>query len=332
MLVGGCMKPISIFDRIGLQKQIDLQRSSGWDLQTDFQWSKGVDLERSFAPLDSDNMAFPGASTEQAVALSQLMGLMVNETISEMECSLPRMKYHGWEKLLAQFPANPELHELGEIFFAEEEKHAKSFQKFLEIFCHQINVSPEELKSLLPSGKNSLFQAALLWNAEQGGAAFWWTVAAVEETSIQAYRAIVQKKNETDPLYFELHKRHAEEESRHDSYAFMMLDVYQRLPKSLKQRAFLKTDLLLSQLLPGPWVLTELAKIFSVKKLAHRSPFFRVLADTLPLFENMPKATLIKNFWTKTPYVSWLINPAFRKKGGQGWALPQGSRKPLHGI
>lgn len=326
------MKPVSVFDREALRQQIEWQKKSCWNLEKDFNWNQGIDSQKFFAPLDSNNIAFPGASDEQKLALSQFMGLMINETICEMECSLPRMKYLGWEKLLDQFPANPELYELGELFFEEEEKHAKSFQKFFEIFCHQNNISPDELKSLLPTGKNTLFQKALFWNAGIGGTAFWWTVAAVEETSIQIYRAMIKHKANTDPLYFQLHKRHAEEEARHDNYAFMMIELYQHLPKNLKQKLLHKSDLLLSQVLPGPWVLGELTKIFKVKKFAHRSPLFKTLSETLPLFDNMPKVDLVKGFWNQTPYVSWLINPAFRKKGLQqtesAWTLPQGSKQP----
>ncbi|MFN7825660.1 MAG: hypothetical protein ACK5P6_09890 [Pseudobdellovibrionaceae bacterium] len=129
-------------------------------------------------PLDANNFVFPGASAEQQVVISQILGLMINETICEMECSLPRLKLKAWENILNQYPVNKEMRILGEMVFDEEEKHAQSFQMFFGKFCHQLSIEPKALKSLLPSGFNSQFQKNLIRNAELGGAAFWWTAAA----------------------------------------------------------------------------------------------------------------------------------------------------------
>ena len=127
------MKSISAFDHVALTKQLELQKKHAWNLEQDFLWSSGIDLEKPFVPMDENNIAFPGASLEQRIALSQMIGLMVNETICEMECSLPRLKFQAWEQHLRRFPVNPEMFALGELFFEEEEKHAESFKRFLHI-------------------------------------------------------------------------------------------------------------------------------------------------------------------------------------------------------
>jgi hypothetical protein len=323
------MKPVSVFDREALQRQIDIQTSHAWDLETSFDWHLTIDTQKIFVPLDKNNFVFPGASSEQSLAISHLLGLMINETICEMECSLPRLKFQAWEKVLDRYPVNREMQELGEMFFDEEDKHAKSFQKFFEKFCHQLNIDPKELRLLLPSGHNSNFQKLMIKNAELGGAAFWWTVASVEETSIQVFRAMTLQKKNADPLYFQLHQRHAEEESRHDNYAFMMIDIFHQMPKTLKERVLAKTDNLLAELLPGPWVLTELMKIYKAKEFAHRHPFFQVIAESLPLLEQQSRPELLWRFINSTPYISWLVNPAFRKKQRDSLQKVQSLRLPL---
>lgn len=308
------MKSMSAFDHLALAKQLELQKKHAWDLEEAFPWAKGINLDKPFVPLDENNIAFPGASMEQRIALSQMIGLMVNETICEMECSLPRLKYQAWEQHLRRFPVNPEMFELGELFFEEEEKHAESFKRFLHMFCDQTGIDRATLKTLLPNALNSVFQKSMIWNAERGGHAFWWVVAAVEETSIQVFKAVHSNKTQIDPLFYELHKRHAEEEMRHENYAFLMLDLATHQPPSFKNTFFNRVDGLLSELVAGPWVLTELTKIFKTKELAKEHPFFATVASCIPLFEKMSKIELARALFTHSPYVSWLVNPAFRKK------------------
>ena len=67
-----------------LGRQISLQRRMAWDLESGIPWKLGVDTGKILLPLDDANIAFPVASAEQRLALSQFMGLVVNATISEM--------------------------------------------------------------------------------------------------------------------------------------------------------------------------------------------------------------------------------------------------------
>lgn len=307
------MGKVSLFDPISLEEQIALQKKNAWQMD-DFNWAQAIDMSKDFLPLDEDNLFFPGASNEQSKALSQLFGLILNDTISEMECCLPRVKYIGWELFLNRFPVSPQLRELGELFFEEEEKHAKSFNRFKEIFIKSQGIDPEDLDLLLPKAFNSFFQDRIIANAKSGGHAFWWTVAAVEEVSIKTFRELHRNKDQIDPLFYELHKKHAEEENRHANYAFLMLELAKSEAKGIKGHLFLKKDLIFSQLISGPWIANELRKIFQVKKLAHKHPWFQVLSDSMPLFEKLNKKDLIKKFLVTAPYVSWLANPKYHQK------------------
>lgn len=308
------MKSKNPFDREALSRQIEIQKKHAWDLEEDFSWDLGIDFQKPFAPLDENNIVLPGLSEEQRIAWSHLLGMMINETISEMECSLPKLKLTAWEQSLDRLPVNPEMYELGEMFFDEEVKHAESFLKYRDIFCHQTGIDPKDLRRLLPNGLGSHFQHRIVKNAEAGGKAFWWIVAAVEETSVQVFKAAHSKKKEIDPLYYQLHLRHAEEEMRHENYAFLMLTLPDPSQQGLRGRLQKKTDQLLAELVAAPWILTELMKIYRAKDLKQKHPFFEAIASVLPILESMNKAQIMKTLWQDAPYVSWFINSKYRHK------------------
>jgi hypothetical protein len=323
------MRPRSPFEADALQKQMDLQRRHGWDLDRDIDWSRGVDLSKPFMPLDVNNICFPGLSTEQRRVFSQFLGLAINETILEMEEALPKLRYAAWEKLLNACPANPELRELGELFFIEEEKHSRAFKRYRELFCQETGIDSQQLKSILPSGFGSQFMRLMKKNAEAGGTALWWVVAAVEEISVKTYKAMIPNKELLDPLFVELHRRHAEEETRHENYAFLMIQLASKRQKGIWGRFQGKTETLMAELVAGPWVLGELTKIFRVSDLDHE--FFRTLNTCLPKIKDMKPHELLKVFLFQAPYISWLINPAFRSKhrevlsqsGALSWPIAQ---------
>lgn len=308
------MKGTDPLDFESLSRQVRLQRKLAWDLDKDIPWHLGVDPNRPLLPLDDHSIAFPGASAEQQLALSQLMGLIVNATISEMEDALPNLKHAGWLRLLREFPVGPEMEELGELFFDEEAKHARAFSKYLDLFCGAVNVERRDLDRLLPKAFGSYFQKAITSNALHGGHAFWWVVASVEEVSIAIYHQMLRNRQAIDPLYLALHRRHLEEESRHANYAFLMLNLVSRKPSSMREHFHRKVDFVLAQLAGGPWVVSELYKFFEVKHLKGVHPFFDTLASCIPLFERMSKPELVRRMFFAAPYVSWLLNPAWRKE------------------
>ncbi len=278
----------------------------------DIPWHLGVDETKFFLPIDDAALAFPGASAEQRLALSQWMGLVVNATISEMEDALPKLKYAGWEKILREYPANPELWELGELFFEEEAKHSRAFTKYFELFCLSHGIEPQELNDLLPKAFGSYFQKSISQNALSGGHAFWWVVASVEEVSIKLFQQLLRHRKEIDPLFYQLHKRHLEEESRHANYAYLMLNIIKNQPFSFRRLVHRKTNFLMAQIIGGPWVLVELHKFFKMKQIAHKHPFFEVLASCIPLYEKLSTIEKVNRVFVGAPYISWLLNPTWK--------------------
>lgn len=302
------MSESRLFDYGALAAQAARQRKYAWDLERGVQWSLGVDTSKPFLPLDADNLLFPGANAEQKLALSQLIGLIINSTISEMESVINKLRHVAWEAPLRQFSVNPEMWELGELFFIEENKHALAFARFNELFCKTEGIDPELMDRLLPKAFGSLFLKAIISNAKSGGHAFWWVVAAVEEVSLELFKDIHAARHIVDPLFYEVHKKHMEEEQRHHNYAFLMLELIERRSFTLKRLLHRKTDLLFGQLFSTGWVIAELNKIFLAKDFASRHPFFEVISSCLPLIRQISTADLIKRLFVSAPYISLVLN------------------------
>lgn len=263
--------------------------------------------------MDDDAIAFPGASREQQLALSQLMGLIVNATISEMEDVAHKIRDIAWRKQLDDYPVNPEMIALGEQFFEEEAKHSQLFRRYNDLFCEQAGVSPEDLQRVVPSAYGGPFQDAIIANAKWGGHAFWWVVAIVEEVALLLYQSIYRHRKEIDPLYYQVHRKHFEEESRHTHYAFLMLELIREKNKTRFQKIHNKIDLVFCDVFSSAWVIGELSKIKNVKSMQHQSEFFKILASCLPLMEKMSKRDLIKRLFVSAPYISLILNKNYHR-------------------
>lgn len=302
------MRLANPFDHEALALQVRRQKRHAWDLEKAIPWDTPIRTDRYLLPLDHDAIAFPGASAEQRLALSQLMGLIINSTIAEMENVINHLRSTAWERVLKDYPVNPELWELGDLFFIEENKHALAFERYNHLFCKAMGVETEDLMRLIPRAYGSLFLKAITQNAKGGGHAFWWIVASVEEVSILLYKQIHSSRQQLDPLYYTVHLRHMEEEQRHHNYAFLMLQLIEQRRRSWRKALYRTTDLLFSQVFSTAWVLSELHKIFSVRELRRKNPFFEVLASSIPLLEKMPYLELAKRLFISAPYVSLMIN------------------------
>ena len=298
-------------DEVSLRNQIRSQKAHAWDLATSLDWGRGIDLEKPLLPLDEDAIVFPGVSDEQRLALSQMMGLFINTTIAEMESVIHKLRDVAWHRALRQFPVNPELVELGDLFFEEELKHSAAFHRYNDIFCHQTGVPEDILRELLPKVWGSSFLKHVLANANSGGTAFWWVVASVEEVSIEVYKELHRWRFAVEPLYLQLHLKHLEEESRHRNYAFLMLDVMKRQPKPWAKRFSAKADLLLAQGLSTAWLISELQKALQVEKYASAHPWFSTVASALPHFRNVGLFSLIKKMFVTAPFLSVMLNTRY---------------------
>lgn len=302
------MRVANPFDHAALALQVRRQKKHAWDLEKAIPWDTSIQTNKPLLPLDEDAIAFPGASAEQRLALSQLSGLIINSTIAEMENVIHGMKSTGWEKILKSYPVNPELWELGELFFLEEAKHALAFERYNELFCNAMGIDPEDLARLVPKAYGSLFLKAISLNAQLGGHAFWWVVGSVEEVSLLFYRQLHESRQNVDPLYYIVHQKHMEEEARHHNYAFLMLELIEQKRATFHKIFHRSTDLLLSQVFSTTWIVAELHKIFTARELRKKNPFFEVLASALPLLEKMSYVELAKKLFISAPYVSLMIN------------------------
>lgn len=241
------------------------------------------------------------------------MGLIVNSTIAEMEDVAYQMRGVAWREVLSAYPINPEMFLLGEQFFEEERKHARLFKRFNDRFCELAGIDPLDLDLLLPKAYGSAFYAATKANAERGGYSFWWVVALVEEVSLLIYQQIYRHRKSIDPLYYQVHRLHFEEESRHTNYAFMMLKVIQKRNRGLRQKLHQKIDLVHSEIYSTAWIVSELAKVFDAEKLAHKHEFFAILSSCLPLLRSLPLGDLIRRIFVTAPYISLVLNRNYHR-------------------
>ena len=304
----------ALYDHEALALQIIRQKNHAWDLEKGISWSTGVDAKRYLLPIDSEAIAFPGASAEQRLAISQLLGLIVNSTIAELEDIIHKLKHSCWSEILRSYPVGPEMWELGELFFEEEIKHSHAFQRYNLAFCEGTGIDKKDLDLILPKAYGSLFLKAITQNAKFGGHSFWWIVAAVEEVSISLYKNLSPFKTQMDPLYHEVHLRHMEEESRHHNYAFLMLQILKERNHSLSDLFYSKTDLIFGQMFCSGWVIAELNKVFDSKKLKHKHPFFETIASCENLFKKLGPKELASRLFVSAPYISLMINGKNHKK------------------
>lgn len=297
-------------DERALARLLERQRRLAWDFETAVPWEKGVDLSRPLVPLDKDALVFPDATAEQRLALSHYLGLIMAQTFAEMEIALVSVKDLVWKKNLERYPVNPEFEALGESFFEEEAKHARMFQRYLKVFAAETGTSLEDLTSVLPSVTGSMLMKTLKLNSEIGGHSLWWVLTLVEEVSILIFKQMRPFKKVLDPLYYEVHRRHFEEEVRHGPYSYWMIEHLYKRNKSLAGVVFRKTDLALAQALEISWTLSSLSRIKNSFWLRHSHPFYARLFSCIPLLRKLSPLEIIRKLFVSAPFVSLLLNPS----------------------
>ncbi|MBI3554252.1 MAG: diiron oxygenase [Elusimicrobia bacterium] len=298
-------------DELALTKILERQKKLFWDFESAAPWKKGVDLSRHFVPLDRDSLIFPEASREQRLVISQYLGLVIAQTFAEMETALVQAKELVFRKTLDLYPINPEFEALGEQFFVEEEKHSRMFRRYLVAFARETGVKPEDLHDILPAVSGTILQRTLKLNSDYGGHALWWVLTLVEEVSILIYKQMRPFKKTLDPLYFEIHRLHFEEEVRHSPYSYWMIEHLYRRDKSFKGVFFRKTDLALAQGLEIAWALSSLSRIKNALWLRNKHPFYRTLISCIPLLRKIGPVEAIRRLFVTAPFVSLLLNPQY---------------------
>jgi hypothetical protein len=308
-----------LYNEVRLQKQAEQQKAHAWDLKKDIHWEWGVDLTKPLVPLETQNLLFPNISQEERVILSQVMGLIINTCVFEMEECLMRLRPIAWTSIIKKYPVNPEFVELGDLFFEEERKHSQAFKIYLLKFCEALDIEPEKLQQLLPIVERTKSEKLLENNLKNGGEAFWWIVAIVEQEFLHLYRCLKPFKGQIDPLYYELHEKHFEEEARHASFPYMLLQIIhrRRFKPSIwpRQRWFYpKTGLVFAQTILTTWTFASLQRLKKIKKLKHKHSFFDGFQKLLPQLEQQSLPSLLSHMLKRAPYVSELLNTQHHPK------------------
>lgn len=294
-----------IFNEKKLERLLNLQLEKEIDFEKRINWNLGIDITKPFLPLFDALDFLNFKCIEEKLALSQLMGLIVAATISELEIVANTLKIPCFDNIFNKYPVNPEMHALGEQFFKEEKKHAKAFQKYIDTFANTVNIEPKTLKEFLPSTQNSkIIRGLYKLNANAGGMALWWLVAAVEEESILIYKHLNSAKGTCDPLYEEIHRCHFEEEVRHKSYACMMIELVNQISKKPNTLLLKRIDFLMAETLNISWTFKELLKARKLKNLKNHHPFFFHISNVLERMDSYRPLDLIEIIFNQSPYIS----------------------------
>ncbi len=297
------MAAINIYDEEKIARLLYVQKAQGIDFNLDIDWGRSIDLNKLFLPLDHSNLLFPEAGEEQRLVISQIIGLVVASTISELEDVAYKLKGPTWEKVLRKYPVNPEIYEMGELFYEDEKKHSQGFKRYIELFAAKVNVDPKDLKQLLPSSQHSVTEKIYQLNSLAGGMAIWWLIAAVEEESILIFNYMRKCKADIDPLYYDLHKSHYEEEIRHKSYASIMLQVNSEFAGIPQNLIFKNVDFILAEILNLTWTFNQLYKLRNLNNLKSAHPFFKTLSDLRPSLEGRGSMEIMHSLFTSAPYI-----------------------------
>lgn len=298
-----------IFEEDHLSKMKRNWCENNWDLERSIDWQHGIDFSKPLVSLDQHAFLFPGASKEERLAISQMMGLLIAASIFEMEESLLRIKNECFLAPFERYPLSPEFLELGEQFFCEEVKHSNAFRRYFNLFCQGLDVEPQDFLAILPKVHHSKSEAILKFHAKQGGHSFWWIVAIVEQEFLSIYRNLKSNVQTLDPLYYRLHQLHFEEEVRHAPFPMMMLEFLHTTETKPLHFLWKNYDLVAAQVLQGAWTVLSLNKMKQIKKLQGKSAFFDIIINILPQLEQKNTLKLIYQLFTQTPYVSTLVNP-----------------------
>lgn len=297
-----------------LKRKLQVQTVQQWDMENDISWELGIDLTKSLLPPVKSPSIIPDGTPEEEHAFSQFMGLIAAAAIAEHEKLIEEIKEYSFDGTLKKYNVSDEFVELGESFFKDEAKHSKAFTKYIDLYAKELNLTPDELKSILPAHhKNSIFCNLFKLNSYLGGMAFWWTVATTEEHSMEIFRIIRPMQKKVDPLYYQIHKLHFEEEVRHSSFAQMMLDLQRSKEAPFLSRVLRKCDFVFSDLLEKAWTIIQLKKLSRVHRFKNRHPLLNTISVVITKINSIPLHKRINLLRGDIDYLSLMINPRKHK-------------------
>ena len=317
-------EPLNLDDAEKLIQILKTQQASNWDLETAIRWKQPIDFDRPLAALDKNAFLFPGLGSEQRLALSHWMGLVICACIYEMEEFLERTKHLSWTSYMNQCPVNPEFENLGEQFFLEEIKHSQAFRRFLTKYCQEAGIDEELLISFLPQIGGTLLGKAVELELHGHGSGFWWLVSIAEQQFLHIYQVLKPHQSSLDPLYYSLHEKHFEEEARHISFPFYMLKYFQTRSHASHWMSgkvapwISKMALMYAQASNFSLIFLSFEKFKKLKDVKKHHPLFEALSSLEPQIESLSRSKMLWRLFTRTPYFSPLINvkafPALQKK------------------
>jgi hypothetical protein len=303
----GAMATIDIYDEEKLARLLHVQKVHSVDFDHEINWNRSVDLSKGLLPLDSNAILFPTASVDEKLVISQMMGLIVASTIAELENVAFKLKDSTWDNILKKYPVNPEIREMGELFYEDEKKHSRAFNRYIDKFALEVGIDPQDLRTILPQANVTTSMAYQL-NSLAGGMAIWWLIAAVEEESILIFDYMKKEKKIIDPLYYDIHKAHYEEEVRHKSYASIMLEINHSFAKLPQKLIFEKLDFVVAQILNMAWTFNELYKVKGIKRFANHHSFFKTLNDLSETLNNRSSLEILGVLFNSAPYIKEMLN------------------------
>lgn len=288
-----------------MERRLNLQLHHEWDLFGDIDWARGVDLERDLLPLNDEILMFVEEIGISKRAVSWMFGLLAASAISEHERVLNDLK-ETWEISISDLARTSGIYQLGQQFFKEELKHSEAYKKFLEASAIFLNLSFHDLKSFLPVyEKDSWLARVYRKDTLAGGNALWWTVAATEEESIELYRMISQNEELIDPLFFRINKLHYEEEIRHSSFSYMMIDLQSRQrPKIVNTSSYL-----LARSLQFLWIRQQLNRLNGVLKFTQRHPYLADMGRFVTAMNSLPLHKKFRFIFKDSGYISMMLKP-----------------------
>ena len=288
-----------------LERMLATQKKQAWDMEQDINW-ENFNFDLPLLPIGQEIRTELNLTKRQYVVASQLLGLIATQAISEHEKALQIVKRSCWWNPVTNRKLPNDMLHLGEQFFREEAKHSETFARFIRLFANQKGISEQALKSILPQYKDGLFCNMFRLNSKLGGRAVWWLVMLTEEESLDLHRKLRSVNDEVDPLFYQLHELHFQEEVRHISYAPMML-------RQLGGKWISRFDYRFAEVVHFIWILNQLRRLKKLKKIRGQHPFFEILYEVYLKLDRLPWRKKTNLLFSKTPYLSPLFRPMRHK-------------------
>jgi hypothetical protein len=300
-----------------------LQQKSSWDLSRDLNWDQ-FDISKPLFPLSNNFAEALQLTAQEQIALSQLIGIMAAQAISQHERVMQTAKESCWTKPAIQRAMDPDLKELGEEFFQEESKHADAFAQYVCRFADAKGLKSQDLQAYLPTyDEDSILARLMKLNSKLGGRAIWWLVMLTEEESVSIFKLLRRESANIEPVYLNLHRLHYEEEIRHMSYAPMMLRFFSK-SASWMAKLVSTFDFAFMYLAHATWVLLQFLRVKRLKSYSGSNAFLCDLQSVFRKIDAIPRASLFKLSMTELPWMSRLLSPLEHQSIRAEWHRSKG--------